>query len=61
MKLKEIRKEKKYTQEQISKIIGVSRSFYGKIENEQTIITGDQIVKLCKFLNVSSDELLGLK
>lgn len=60
MKLKEIRKQKQYTQEQVAKILNVERSYYSRIENEKTIITGEQIIALCKAMNISADYLLGL-
>lgn len=60
MNLKQIRKQKQYTQEQMAKIINVERSYYSRIENNKTVITGNQIIKLCKAMNISADYLLGL-
>lgn len=58
--LKVIRKSKGLTQENIAKIIGVSREEARRKENGMTVLNEDQIRKLCKALNVRADYLLGL-
>ncbi len=58
--LKVIRKSKGLTQENIAKIIGVSREEARRKENGMTVLNEDQIRKLCKALDVRADYLLGL-
>lgn len=58
-RLKKIRKEKKVTQEELAKIIGVERSTIGKYESTTTIPSPDILTKLADYFNVSVDYLLG--
>ncbi|KIN80923.1 helix-turn-helix domain-containing protein [Clostridium botulinum] len=58
-RLKELREEKDFTQEELGKFLNVSRqavSSYEKGENEPTI---DALVKIANIFNVSLDYLLG--
>lgn len=59
-RLKALRKEKKLTQPQLAKMLGVSNgliSFWENGVNEPTI---NYLIKLCKIFEVSADYLLGL-
>lgn len=58
-RLKEKRKNKGYTQEQISKLLDIGQSAYAKWENGRTEPTLENIVKLSKILDTTTDELLG--
>ena len=58
-RLKEKRKSKGYTQEQISKLLNIGQSAYAKWENGRTEPTLENIVKLSKILDTTTDELLG--
>ena len=58
-KIKEIRKSKNITQEQLSKAIGVSRSVISKYENGTIPITLETISEIAKALDVPAFELLG--
>mgnify|MGYP001687560337 CR=1 FL=1 len=58
-RLKEKRKSKGYTQEQISKLLDIGQSAYAKWENGRTEPTLENIVKLSKILDTTTDELLG--
>ena len=58
-RLKEKRKNKGYTQEQMSKLLDIGQSAYAKWENGRTEPTLENIVKLSKILDTSTDELLG--
>lgn len=60
MKLKEIRKQRQYTQTQIGKILELDKSQIHKIETGKSKLNSDQIVKLCKAMNITADYLLGL-
>lgn len=57
-KLREIRKQKGFTQESISQLLGIGQSSYAKWENGKTEPTLENIGKLSKILGVSIDFLL---
>lgn len=59
--LKELRKSKKITQEELAKIIGVERSSIGKYESPSKPVTPspDIMLKIAEYFNVSVDYLLG--
>ena len=57
-KLKELRKSKKITQEQLAKVIGVERSSIGKYETG-TIPSIEILTRIAQYFDVSTDELLG--
>jgi len=60
IKLKEIRKQKQFTQEQVAKILNVNKSQICNYEKEKNFLNSQQIIKLCNALNCSADQLLGL-
>lgn len=57
--LKELRTKHGYTQNEIAKILGISRAAYTNIENGKREPDFDTLNKLCDIFNVSSDYLLG--
>ena len=57
--LKELRKSKNITQEELAKMVGVERSTVGKWESKNIIPPADMLVSLSEFFNVSVDYLLG--
>ena len=59
-RLKALRKQYGYTQEQQASLIGVERSSIGKYEGKSHIIPSDDIkYKIAELFNVSVDYLLG--
>lgn len=60
MRLKEIRQEKNLTQTEVAKAICTSQRNIGRWENNENEPTATFIIKLAKFLDVSTDYLLGL-
>lgn len=58
-KLKELRKEKGYTQEQMANILEIGQSAYAKWENGRTEPNFGLLLRLSKILDVSTDYLLG--
>lgn len=60
-RLKEIRIENKCTQQTIANIFNVSKMTISAWETDKQEPSIDDITKLCKFFNVSSDYLLGLE
>ena len=59
-KLKEKRKNKGYTQEKMSQMLDIGQSAYAKWENGRTEPTLENVVKLAKILDTTTDELLGI-
>ena len=59
--LKEWRSRKKYTQQELAKVIGISPSTYNIWENNPEIIKPKDAFKIAKALNVSIDEIIFLK
>ncbi|WPC14417.1 helix-turn-helix transcriptional regulator [Riemerella anatipestifer] len=47
-KLKEIRLKNNYTQEYIASELGITQKAYSKLENGQTCLSQDKIMKLVK-------------
>ena len=58
-RLQELRKEKGLTQIQLALISGVSQNQISRFEKGQSI-SDENIIKLCKALNTSSDYFLRL-
>lgn len=59
-RLKELRKQKKLTQKQVAKAIGLGDSNYQAYEQKKVKPGHDMIIALSKFFGVSADYLLGL-
>ncbi|MCZ8216057.1 MAG: helix-turn-helix transcriptional regulator [Cyclobacteriaceae bacterium] len=59
-RLKLIRKEKGLTAYQLGKKTGISESAIRKYENSESAPSHEIIFKLCTYLNISSDYLIGL-
>jgi len=59
-RLKELRKEKGYTQIKMQMLTGIDQSDYSKIENGKRYYTFEQCVKIAKALGTSMDYLAGL-
>lgn len=58
-RLRELREEKQLTQEELGKLINVSRQAISSYESEETEPSISNLVKLADILNVSLDYLLG--
>lgn len=59
-RIRELRLGQDLSQEQIAEILGITRSAVSEIERETRRVSADEIVKLAKAFNVSSDYILGL-
>ena len=55
--IKEKRKEKKYTQEQMSQILGISLRQYIRIDNEEDLPRRDVLKNLIIQLDLSNEEI----
>ena len=58
-RLKQLRQQTGDTQEDVAKVIGVTRTGYQKMENEESQIKSDKAQKLAKYFGVSVGYLLG--
>lgn len=59
-RLKELRKEKGYTQVKIQMLTGIDQSDYSKLESGKRYFTFEQCKKLAVALHTSMDYLAGL-
>lgn len=60
MRLKELREDRDYKQNDIAIFLKVANNTYCNYENEKRLIPYDLIIKLAYFYNVSVDYILGL-
>ncbi|WP_454382526.1 helix-turn-helix domain-containing protein [Streptococcus sp. Marseille-Q7156] len=59
-RLKDLREDNDFTQEQIAVFLDYSHSAYAKIERGERSLTAGILVKLSFFYDVSTDYILGL-
>lgn len=59
-RLKDLRKEKKITQAQVAKYLGITQQHYSSYERNVIKLNVDILVKLATFYNTSTDYILGL-
>lgn len=59
MKLKELRKEKNKTQDEMSKILNIARSTYNGYEQNISEPNIDTLCKLADYYNITLDYLVG--
>lgn len=59
-RLKDLRKEKGYTQVKIQMLTGIDQSDYSKLENGKRYYTFEQLKKLALALDTSMDYLAGI-
>ena len=60
-KLKQIRKENKYTIYDMAKILKITPSFYSQIENKKRRLFYDTAVKISAIFNMKPDEIFYTK
>lgn len=58
-RLKDLREDKDYTQQDVAEILGMQREQYRRYEAGINEIKVSFIIKICKLYNVSADYLLG--
>ena len=58
-RLKELRKERGYTQVKMQMLTGIDQSDYSKIENGKRHLSFEQCIKVADALNTSMDYLAG--
>ena len=59
-RIKDLREDKGLSQQDIAKIIKTTQQQYSKIEMGKSDISGEKLMLLAEFYNVSVDYLLGL-
>ncbi len=59
--LKELRKEKGWTQAQLAEKLNTSQRSISRYELELFDLSTDMVIKICKIFEISADYLLGLK
>lgn len=57
--IKELRKERNITQQEIADKLGVTKSYISYVESGKTGITLENASEIADFLNVTLDELAG--
>ncbi len=60
IRMRNIREDSDLTQTQVGKIIHKSQQGYNHIEAGRAELKIDDLVKLCRFYNVSADYFIGL-
>lgn len=59
--IKEARDKKGISQRQFSKMLGLAETTYSPYERRQRKMDVDMLIQICKLLDLSADEILGLK
>lgn len=60
LRLKDLREDKDLLGKNVAKIVGLSQQQYSRIENGNSLITHDKLIKLANFYGTSVDYILGL-
>lgn len=59
-RIKNVREDRDLTQAEIGKILNKSQQGYNHIETGRAELKIDDLVKLCRYYNLSADYLIGL-
>lgn len=59
--LREIRTKKGYSQLDIANVLNTTQQQYSKYETGVQELPARHIITLCRFYNISADDLLGIK
>lgn len=60
IRIRELRKEKKLTHEEIAKLLNTTKQYYSRYETQDIELPLHHLITLCKFYEVSADYILGL-
>ena len=60
VRIRNVREDRDLTQAQIGKLLNKSQQGYNHIEDGRAELKIDDLVKLCRFYNLSADYLVGL-
>ena len=59
-RMRALREDKDLTQKQVGQVINKSQQGYSHIEDGRAELKIDDLIKLCKFYNVSADYFIGI-
>lgn len=59
-RLTNIRIDRDIKQKELAQLLGIKQSAYSKYEKRRAKLQIEDLIKLCKYFNVSSDYILGL-
>ena len=59
-RLRAVREDRDYTQSEIGKVLHKSQQGYNHIEAGRAELKIEDLIRLCKFYNLSADYLIGL-
>ena len=59
-RLRNVREDRDLTQEQVGRVINKSQQGYNHIEAGRAELKIDDLIRICKFYNLSADYLIGL-
>ena len=59
-RIRDLREDRDLTQADIAKVINTTQQQYSKIETGKADISGEKLILLAQFYNVSVDYILGL-
>ena len=59
-RIRDLREDFDYLQKDVAKVLNITQQQYSNIENEVSVITAEDLIKLSKFYKVSVDYILGL-
>lgn len=59
-RVRERRRERRITQEQLAELAGISTQFAGHIERGTRVLSVETLFRLCAALGVSADYLMGI-
>ena len=59
-RIKDLREDRDFSQKEIAKILHTTQQQYSKIETGKADISGEKLILLAEFYNVSADYILGL-
>ena len=60
IRMRNLREDRDLTQKEVGAIINKSQQGYSHIEDGRAELKIDDLIKLCKFYNVSSDYFIGI-
>ena len=59
-RIRQIREDRDLSQETVAKVNKTTQQQYSKIETGRADISGEKLILLCRFYNLSADYILGL-
>ena len=59
-RIRDLREDRDLSQTEIAKVIKTTQQQYSKIESGRSDISGEKLILLAEFYNISTDYILGL-